>query len=454
MFDDLMDLALDGYEVIRAQCDADPPGHRSRRLAGWLRRDAVAAIDELAARADFRSRARWSMDRLQPGAAGAERQLVDSVDAALVEHAAALARFAADGDVMPRLEALALPFPQTAAATGKVPGASGVGTVEFIAQRPWQDLVSVRDFFAPTAGLNLKAKAGPRRQPVEFVPMFHDALRQPGDHIAGMLLRRVRYWTEDLRWFQARCVKVATDLGLPDGCGTAVLETEIRLGRSVAELEGRLAGTPEARLREACVVLVQAYAEFHPRPDLKWLEPAGPSGASGVLRFWLENHDETMVASRVAAALGAASREYRGKVPAEDVLREAARSYALVLARGLGTRTMYWRGKRVDETAIGAALWDTMWALALKAKQGQGLDHEHFGTGSRGTGAVTRHALSCRVDRLKRKLPADFAEINGEEVLGTYLLKLAANEIFMGEVSEDGVVEITERARSRAARSL
>lgn len=455
MFDDLMDLALDGYEVIRAQCDADPPGHRSRRLGEWLRRDAVAAIDDLAARADFQIQARWSMDHLQAGAAGADRKLVDSVDAALVEHAAALARFAADGDVMPRLEALALPFPHTAAATGKVPGSSGVGTVQFIAQRPWQDLVSVRDFFKPSAGLNLKAEAGPRPHPVEFVPMFHDALRQPGDHIVGMLLRRVRYWMEDLQWFRARCTQVARDLGLAAGCDTAVLETGKQLGGCVAELEGRLTGTPDARLREACVVLVQAYAGFHPQPDLKWLKPADASGAAVIFRFWLENHDETLVASRIAAALGAASRKYRGKVPAEDVLREAARSYALVLAQGLGTRTMYWRGEPVNATVIGTAQWDTMWALALKTKQGQGLDHVHFGTGRQGKEAVSRPQLSGRINRLKTTLPGDLASrIDGKSVLGTYLLELAANEIFMGEVSEDGVVEITGRAHSRAIRAM
>ena len=58
---------------------------------------------------------------------------------------------------------------------------------------------------------------------------------------------------------------------------------------------------------------------------------------------------------------------------------------------------------------------------------------------------MTRRALTCRVNRLKQELPQDLCDlIDGKTEPGTYRLKVASNEIFLGDVSEDGVVEITE----------
>ena len=439
---DFLDLALQSYKEICAESERDGRPQHIHRLIDWLCGDAVDAIDNLVSRPDFRAEARWSVERLQPGATGPERGLVDTVDDALVQHAAALLQFAQNRGIRERL----------AQHIDAAPHSPGLGEIESIASRPWRDLVSTFDFLQPTAGLNLKVRAA--AQPAAFVPMFHDPLRQPGDHVAGMLLRRVKYWLQDLERFRCRCLTVLNTSPAITADFTAVSETGGRLSHCVSALRALFAPSPEQRLRNACVVLVQAYAEFSPKPHLHWLQVAHEIPAQGNLRFWLE-HNEIMVASRIAAALTEASYMFRCKVPPEDVLKEAARSHALVAAQGLGTRILFWHGKSVEIPWKGQSSWEVLWALCLRTKQGQGLDHLHFGSGGRMKALVSRHALAVRVDRLKNRLPHDLSSlIDGKTAPGTYLFRLDSKEIFLAEVFEDSIAETTGSMDPREMRTI
>ena len=197
------------------------------------------------------------------------------------------------------------------------------------------------------------------------------------------------------------------------------------------------------------------YAEFSPSPDLSWIGTSlEPYLGRGMLGQWLTNHGETVVASRIAAALGECSFMYRERLAPDQVIAEAARSHVLVLAQGLGTRVVYWRGDSLDGPWEQAALWDAFWALALKAKRMQGLDHADFGTRKDCTPLVEQHALVCRINRLKAKLPAADLRKLIHHRDGTHILELHPAQIYLAEIFFDDVCEIGTDTNYRELREF
>jgi len=87
---DRLDIALRRYEHIRRAAAAGRCGAGGLELSVWLEQDVCPVVEELSGRPDFQVPARWPLDRLQPGAASGERNLVNKVDAGLVECARAL----------------------------------------------------------------------------------------------------------------------------------------------------------------------------------------------------------------------------------------------------------------------------------------------------------------------------------------------------------------------------
>lgn len=442
-------LALDEFRTIRdSQHQA---GFASKRMADWIRRDAVRAIEELVYRPDFRSAARWSVERLKAGAQGEERQLVEKVDAALVHHASALSALARHADVALKL---ANPiYPPANKLFSIVPIARMLGPLDFIVERPWRDLVSTGDFLGPNDRLNLKPEFSQELHPAEFVPMLNDALRQPGDHVAGMLLRRMQFWRVTLDAFHNHFRSVAS--GVAANEWSAANQAASHLRDSAKALEALLTVGPEARLREACVILTQAYADFSPAPDLSWAGAPVEPHQRGHFRLWLQNHDERAVALRIAAALGEAAVLYRRQLAADEVLAETSRRYSLVLAQGRGTRVVHWRGAKLEGPWENECVWKTLWELASGARSLQGIDHRNFGEHRDGGPRVNPHLLTVWINRLKNHLPPDFSKlIDGRTVPGTYKLKLTPKAIYLSEIFDDGVVEVRMSARSHDARAL
>lgn len=118
---------------------------------------------------------------------------------------------------------------------------------------------------------------------------------------------------------------------------------------------------------------------------------------------------------------------------------------------GLGTRVASWGGVPLDGPWEQPALWEVLWGLAQKAKRGQGLDHTDFGTDRDATTVLGQHALSCRINRLRRHLPSDLRKVNGQNSL-TQILKIPAHEIYLAEVFYDEVYEVGTDANIREVR--
>jgi hypothetical protein len=236
----------------------------------------------------------------------------------------------------------------------------------------------------------------------------------------------------------------------------AVVKSHHLLRQGVQALRLSVTVGPPARLRQACVALVQAYAEFCPSAEFSWLNGSAPPHVGrGVLNYWLTRHDQTIIAARIAGALTDASAIYRCRLSSEEVVQEAARSNALVLAQGLGTRLFFWRTQQVQGPWENYASWETLWALGLRAKQMQSVDHSDFGKNSKNEWVVEPHGLTSRVDRLKDYLPEELClRVKGLRGSGLYRLDLPANEIYMANVFDDGVFEVGGSSTYREVRVL
>ena len=77
--------------------------------------------------------------------------------------------------------------------------------------------------------------------------------------------------------------------------------------------------------------------------------------------------------------------------------------------------------------------------------------HSDFGTNRDGTTVLDQHALSCRINRLKRHLPSDLRKVIEQNSL-TQILKIPAHEIYLAEVFYDEVYEVGTDANYREVR--
>lgn len=436
---DYVDVALEEFESLRADGARSTLIVDGRRLGRWIREEAVKAIEELIAKEEFRRQALWSAERLSAGAGSNGRTMVEQVEAALVAHAEALAGWASN----PNFETASAKLDAARPSRFIVPIDRARASVEFIASRPWHDLISARDLLSPTAGLNLKVPL--ERDVAEFVPMLDASLQYPGDHVAGMALRRIRFWHEELQRFRSRCHRVARECEDAADTPVAVTETADALARSMGDFEALLTLGPHARLREACASLLQAYAAYAPRADLSWARM--PSSAQApTLAYWLESQQRTTIATRVAAALGEVVAIYRQPRSTEEAIRDLWRSYMLVVIGG-GRKQLYWRQEPVlaDWTA---ALWETLWALVRDAKSGgYWVNEQSFSHDGRGNLGLSRRALISRVSRVGKLLPPKLRE-QLEENEASYQLKVPNNEIYLAEVQPDGsVIDACPRRR-------
>lgn len=437
---DLIDQALEIFDEIRGQFKRYDKCHSTERFENWIEDDVVCAVDDLLCRKEFRQAVSWWAKCLAPGTKDEARDRVEALDAALIAEARTLSNWAN----------------QLASRTALENGESHIGdcapgamstenllcSVEFIASRPWRDLVSLDDFFGPLAGLNLKDPGSGPRNPTEFVPFLHRELSEPGDHVGGMALRRAGYFRSFLSEFRSRCTQAASLAGPTMGLRPPLHETSTQLTEATERLKNLLTLTPQARLRIACVSLVQIRAEFSPNPDLSWIGLDKRIVPRGCFRFWLTNHRKRGVATRVALALGTVSSVYRQPWSPEETVAECVRSHKLVVVDRVGAPAIFWEGKEVRSLEGMPTLAQAFTRLAMCAQRGARMDSSMFDLARPDDDFKPDGRLAIWICRMKDELPESLADLttHGKKG-GVYELDVPKNEIVVLRV-DDGMVAI------------
>ncbi len=157
----------------------------SDRTEVWLRDDVCRVVEGLIGKESFQFHARWSVDHLTQGAQTTARQAVERVDQSFVALAQEMSRALTGRDATDLDSA----YPE---------GERDRETIAWIANRPWDDLVSIEDFFHPWGGLQLHPNSSDRHGDFrsEHRSVFDQReLRFPlGDYISRAMFARVEYW--------------------------------------------------------------------------------------------------------------------------------------------------------------------------------------------------------------------------------------------------------------------
>lgn len=452
---DQLEMARRHYEQIQPDPASEITEYGVEQRTDWLKRNVCPIVAELIPRPDFQKHVTWPIERLGGSTLCEERSRVGSIDTALVAYASALAAFAEQPDIQQRLLCLG-PHngwlaegdpqgqdPVVSKERGK-PIPLGVSTMEFIASRPWRDLVSIYDYFSPVSDLNLtnppKNEVGERVRHASFALVFRPSLQVPGDYVSRCMWIRLENWMTLLQRFWVRCHTALQRC--PQGGGKSwdvVTQARETLHECSEAIRLMCFEDSKARLRDSCIVLLQIFAAYRPEADLKWLGlPSDFIRANAnTLPFHVQHHHGTVITERVMAALLDVSDRYRQRVEPKDVIRDACRSHALVLIRGVGVQTVIWKGKEVEfDWTSTRALWDFLVVLTERALEGLAVDshiwrHRKYDT-------KPAPLKDCKHHLKQRKiLPDDLFEKIEPAGRGSYKLDLRPEEICLLQYSDD-----------------
>jgi len=438
---DRLENALRRWQSIRPD-DAQPASSlRSASLSEWVDRDVCPVVDELVRRPDFRGLARWSLDNLCQGAGTQPRRLVEAIESGIVATAGNRLRILRRRPVRDAVGAMA-GRQDTMAAPDHAASQSWESTLEFIASRPWRDLVSELDYFGPAVDLNLVDREqwfGPDARHVQmgdFMPYVQPRLQMPGDFVFRCLDIRVDYWRSCLnRSFVALQRAIRKHQGADSKEEQALYRATEDTGTPLQQLHTLTDHALDAVRREAAMRLVQVYAGYRPRADLCWLgEAAAMSAHADHLRWRVERRNDVAIAEMVAAALSELTSLCRAEVDVESVILEKISTHRLCLIDGRGRREAYWEGETIDvDWQRRGRAWTLLTAVAEDAAHSrQGVDR------------LSELGISLRDARadLKKLLPAElFRFLQVEQ--GVHRLTLPNSETYFGRFdSRDRLEEV------------
>jgi len=448
------ELAVRRYrDTITEELGAKAPAERFwrmpvRRIEAWITEYVLPAIEDVLPRTAFRAPATWPQRNLIVGAGTPERSAVEQVDRALIAEGSALRRLARQRRVAQRLLEMAEAAPPQPAVeavriTGsdnpRIPGTRNLHAIipvhlrqlEYFVTRPWTDLVCSDDYLGPVGGMMWKEPPVPHIADGAMVVSLNSHLFYVGDMITRCMLQRVRSWMSFLSEARALCYEAVRSVALLDGHLTAAERAAwSQLEAGFDDLQLRCLAGPEARLREACITLVQIYAEFHTAPDLVWLGTRRKSieRFRGVLRRDIISRRNLETLDRIAGALGELQLIYRNADPEVAPIDAAIAAGGLVLIER--DRRMYWQGTLIDRDWQSRKCrnhWNMLWKLAINARTASAVGNYDLYTD-----AVANSTLHARASRLKRLLPPALREfiVPGTEQ-ATYRLSLPATQIHL-----------------------
>jgi hypothetical protein len=454
---DLLHLAQHRFQQLASRLLQPMTEQTSDDVERWLRDQVCAAVEPLTRSAPFQRIARWSPDHLGPGATTEQRRLVERVDRALIKAARHLVTATDELEPLHVVGDTRLVAPSpVAAAAPRTPAAEPVPVLEWIAGRPWFDLVCPDEYFTGHRGLHLLTGR------IDCTDEFLRELdpRVPlGDYVARGMFARIEFFARKiddvwrLRFHSAQgegqaCASLAERL----------FTIKIQLDRAIDELRKACHKGRATRLRDACATLTLVYAAYAPNPDLGWLGcPEGsPAAEASCLRATVRPPSELITAKAdgrgrlrvvggrrallcrpdvvqgIAGALAVAAELYRRPAETEDAI-DWLRQQTRLLLVDQRPRTAYWDGQPFgqhwDQFPV---VWDLLWELARRARQGRPLQAEDVTPPGHSTTAV-KHRRS----RLSKEIPAALDALIDDVRPKGYRLQLERDEIALMSVGDD-----------------
>ena len=249
------------------------------------------------------------------------------------------------------------------------------------------------------------------------------------------------YWQSVLQSFEVRC-RTARDGSVWGDSWEAVNVACGQFQEHSGQLRGRCLFGREAKVRNACIALLQVYADYRLGVSLDWLGMPSPRRPLG-LRRRVERQYDGSVGEQVAAALLDVAALYRSAVDIPSLIEAKTRRHPLVVVMGRGRRETYWQGQLVPvDWTVHEAVWQFWSSLVEQVKSGQGVDAFDPDRGGRGSMKDRRH-------RLKRCLPQSLEQKVRPAGRGTYRLTLSTDEVCLLQFDEEERLSEWEARKGR-----
>ena len=428
-------------------------------LRAWIADYVLPAVDEVLPRPLFRDHATWPLRVFTDGGETPERAAVQQVDARLVAAATALRKLARTKAITLRLQQLHAAASPSGTAVAEEPAYWRTEEVEitdstprcrpslppnlhvmipyYLAQldgmskRSWTDLVSLDDYFEPVAGMLLADPMPGRLQDGTFIVSLTPHLYHVGDSITRCMVHRIRSWLSLLQEARSTCYDAVRDMRrAPVKAVEAEQSAFQELHRSLHDLQGLCVAGSEARMHDACIAMTQVYAEFHPNPDLSWLEVPDwlVQRWKGRLTHAIFSSRDLETLERIAGALGELRLLYRELSPADSAVDLAVATGGLVLVEK--PRKAFWEGQPINHDWLDRKYknhWEMLWKLAINAKSASAVGNfDLYNDG------VANSTLHSRAMRLKQLLPPSLRQhIKPGTERATHRLTLPMNLIHL-----------------------
>lgn len=363
---------------------------RSDQLEAWLRDDIVPVVEDLLNNPVFRRHVREMPEQLFASPPSDRRLRIDAFAAALVAEAQTLVTVAREFNLVEALADHDRDLDEAWIAEEAGHGIDTRSTIEKLAERPWFDMANREDVWTPSMDLFL-------RRPDALLTRQYRRRRSDwellGDHIIDLMFERFDFWKQRLERgrhrLESRLVTDQSTFAARErmfACVIDVDRTEQAVRRDWRE-------GSEARLRKACLVLLQTYIAYHAVPQLPWLdfdsrrlEVIGHVVRKffrhrGTLRLVEQTSDgrlqtigtrsaslvDAQLIRQVAAAIEDLSELYHRGVHADDLIAEAKDRFRLVVV--VSPRMVFWNGQVLELPWNGAEKsWNLLLHLAVKTE--------------------------------------------------------------------------------------
>jgi len=255
---------------------------------------------------------------------------------------------------------------------------AGLTDVEWIARRPWIDLVNPEEYFSAYCDLNLQSV---RKEHEARYQNMQERWKPLGDYVLRSMFGRIDYWTQLLLGYMARLRATKWFTSRTDSPGINTVEPWIALKQAVDQLQSTCRTAVAATRRENAVALVQVYAAYSTVPDLKWLpfDADRVNSFQALIRHVLrhpqvevevdgaesKNLCDPTIVRQIAHALDDATAFYEAPDDPDELI-EWAKDRSRLLLVDRFPRAVYWDGDSLAESQWDCAEkeWCLLWRLA------------------------------------------------------------------------------------------
>jgi len=388
---DLIELAERQYARMCPKPGGDWVSAPIREVLVWLKDYVCPVVEDYVNDASFRTLARWPLDVLAETELSGIAGLVGKVDRRLVDAAKALLAVADNEAIRKKIREQNPPKKKVVEEESIISAEGSVqlnaivaevddlrlklAQVQQIAEHRYAALACPDDYFRPVGSVRrpedlaeFRKQTGRQITEGELIVNYTPELHLLGDFITRSMFRRIEVWMDVLKDYRTIVYDAVRKVR-----AKVSVEAESRAWENLVAAEAVLRQAcltgESTRLRDACIILTQVYATFHPKPDLEWLGLSGPVIQNGThtIRFVIECRRGAEALDQIAGAL----HSLRSLQTMQGGRLEAViQTGGLVMVRQ--PPAVYWEKKEI------AASWDTntkpfslLWLLAERAKQGQ-----------------------------------------------------------------------------------